>query len=217
MRSSLRLAAGLFIASSIVSCQKSTELDPAVFEMDLESKAVKKNLQVGMEYQGGIIFYLDETGKHGLIAAKEDLGPAPWGCYGTSFFDALMMADTKTANKILLAGCKEPGTAVRLCAKYEVREKGKNGRVYKDWYMAGFREYGMIISALKRNANMCGVGYWTFMEMKGWQAGTVDPSKYVFGFSPSCTSPENPIFSYGFFGMPHAKNAKLYARPIRDF
>jgi hypothetical protein len=31
------------------------------------------NLQIGDEYQGGIIFYLDATGCHGLIAAKEDI------------------------------------------------------------------------------------------------------------------------------------------------
>ena len=31
-----------------------------------------KVLAIGLPYQGGIIAYIDETGKHGLIAAKED-------------------------------------------------------------------------------------------------------------------------------------------------
>lgn len=36
-------------------------------------------LQIGDAYQGGIIFYLDETGQHGLIAAKKDItGEADW-------------------------------------------------------------------------------------------------------------------------------------------
>ena len=38
-----------------------------------------QHLQLGDEYQGGIIFYLDETNTHGLIASKQDLsGEADW-------------------------------------------------------------------------------------------------------------------------------------------
>ena len=32
--------------------------------------------------QGGIVFYVDETGQHGLVAAMEDLGQFEWGCFG---------------------------------------------------------------------------------------------------------------------------------------
>ena len=35
-------------------------------------KSDKVKLKIGQLHQGGIIFYLDETGKHGLIAAPED-------------------------------------------------------------------------------------------------------------------------------------------------
>jgi hypothetical protein len=36
-------------------------------------------LKPGDEYQGGIIFWLDETKEHGLIASKQDLsGEADW-------------------------------------------------------------------------------------------------------------------------------------------
>jgi hypothetical protein len=38
--------------------------------------------QVGDFAQGGIVFYVDETGKHGLVAALEDLGQFEWGCFG---------------------------------------------------------------------------------------------------------------------------------------
>ena len=36
---------------------------------------------IGMEAQGGIVFYIDETGEHGLVANIEDLGQFEWGCY----------------------------------------------------------------------------------------------------------------------------------------
>ena len=36
-----------------------------------------------MEAEGGIVFYVDETGQHGLVAAMENLeGIYEWGCFG---------------------------------------------------------------------------------------------------------------------------------------
>lgn len=38
-----------------------------------------QQLQIGNELQGGIVFYLDETGEHGLVASLKDLsGEADW-------------------------------------------------------------------------------------------------------------------------------------------
>ena len=48
--------------------------------------------------EGGYLFYIDETGQHGLVAALEDLTEGAgepdqygfsgyeWGCYGTSIY-----------------------------------------------------------------------------------------------------------------------------------
>ncbi len=44
--------------------------------------AKKEELKIGQTYQGGIIFYLDASGDHGLIAAPADQGVTSWGCYG---------------------------------------------------------------------------------------------------------------------------------------
>ena len=39
---------------------------------------------IGQNYGGGIIFYVDGTGQHGLIAAPYDQSSgALWGCNGT--------------------------------------------------------------------------------------------------------------------------------------
>ena len=37
--------------------------------------------QIGEEFLGGILFYIDESGYHGLIAAFEDIGRYEFGCY----------------------------------------------------------------------------------------------------------------------------------------
>jgi hypothetical protein len=211
---------GILFLTSIISCEKSTEADLEALTMELEScKPDKKKLHVGMEYQGGIIFYLDETGKHGLIAAKENVGPAPWGCYGQYIpeLDVYPM-DSKTATKILLQNCKEPGIAARLCARYEVREKGKNGRIYKDWYMAGINELSMIMSALGRGSNMCSHGYWDpKIQLTSFQAIPMDPAKQSMVFSLTCGETADGKFYYAFFNGPLSKNKLVYARPIRDF
>lgn len=41
-----------------------------------QSKKDASNLNIGKQYQGGIIFWLDETGQHGLIAALADQSKA---------------------------------------------------------------------------------------------------------------------------------------------
>jgi hypothetical protein len=69
------------------SCQKSELTDPQNYLNEENSKKSssainRKNLSIGDYYQGGIIFYIDETGKHGLIVSTSDLGAAPWGCPG---------------------------------------------------------------------------------------------------------------------------------------
>ena len=35
--------------------------------------AVSSAISIGEQYQGGIVFYVDGTGQHGLVAAKEDM------------------------------------------------------------------------------------------------------------------------------------------------
>ena len=38
--------------------------------------------EIGDIIQGGMLFYIDETGEHGLVVAIEDLGQYEWGCLG---------------------------------------------------------------------------------------------------------------------------------------
>ncbi len=218
MKTQLTRLAGVLFLFSMISCEKSTDVDVDALTMELEScKPDKKKLKVGMEYQGGIIFYLDETGRHGLIAAKEDVGPAPWGCYGTSIPEVSSAPDSKTASKILLANCKEPGIAARLCAKYEVREKGENRRVYKDWYMAGTNELSSIMKAIGSNSNMCGKSYWILGEISSWQGDSRNPANWSLKLSMYCQTNPDGSFLWTYYPNAARKNATGYARPIRDF
>ena len=52
-------------------------------------------LTLGQEYQGGKIYYIDESREHGLIAYMEDLGPASWdgAIQGAEDFEANGFSD----------------------------------------------------------------------------------------------------------------------------
>ena len=85
---------------------------------------------IGQSYGGGIIFYLDGSGVHGLIAATIDqtVG-ASWGCSGTLIGGTSTSIGTGQANTTtILASCSEAGKAAWIC-----NELVLNG--YDDWYL----------------------------------------------------------------------------------
>ena len=63
---------------------------------------------LGMEAEGGIVFYIDESGQHGLVAATEDIGPFAWGCQEINISNANeQLIGTGLQNKLLEAMAME--------------------------------------------------------------------------------------------------------------
>ena len=119
---------------------------------------------VGMEAEGGIVFYIDETGEHGLVAASEDLGEYQWGCYGTEISGADGTAiGTGYQNTLdIVAGCSESSAASEALA-YE-----SGG--YSDWYLPStdeLVEMYITIGQGSENGNIGGFSnnvYWSSSE-----------------------------------------------------
>jgi hypothetical protein len=108
-------------------------------------------LQIGDAYAGGIIFYLDASGEHGLVAATNDQSSgAPWGCFGTLIGGTSSSVGSGQANTTaILGGCAEAGIAARICDNYSVTV---GGIVYDDWFLPSKDELNLMYVNLHQSA-----------------------------------------------------------------
>jgi hypothetical protein len=74
---------------------------------------------IGQNYGGGVVFYIDGTGKHGLISATSDQSTsAEWGCFGTYVVGAGGHAigdGQPNTTAIVNNGCASPASAAKVC------------------------------------------------------------------------------------------------------
>ena len=163
------------------SCQKSELTDPQNYLNEENSKKSssainRKNLSIGDYYQGGIIFYIDETGKHGLIVSTSDLGAAPWGCPGVLVDGTEWELGSGSSNtKTILRNCNQEGTAANIVADLIVRDdasgnKNGNGKKYADWYLPSIDELYTLLLMVHESTDPVLInlfptgGYWTSVE-----------------------------------------------------
>ena len=126
-------------------------------------------LAIGDSYQGGIIFWLDATGQHGLIAATANQNTGiHWyngtfrytgtngdglyaGAMNTAMIIATQMADNQTGN-----------FAAKVCADYSVTV---GGVTYGDWYLPSKYELNLLFLQ-KTAVGGFGAnnGYWSSSE-----------------------------------------------------
>ena len=125
-------------------------------------------LTIGQSYQGGIIFWLDATGQHGLIAATTDQSSAmQWyngtcrytgttgdglyaGAMNTSMIVATQMADNQTGN-----------FAAKVCADYSVTVSGVT---YGDWYLPSKYELNLLYLQKVAVGGFASAYYWSSTE-----------------------------------------------------
>lgn len=117
----------------------------------------------GATYQGGLVFYIDGTGQHGLVCAQTDQSAnAIWGCNGTLITGADGTSiGTGNQNTIdIITGCSTAGTAARIC-----HDLSLNG--YSDWFLPSRDELGLMYTNLYQNGFggfTNNVHYWSSSE-----------------------------------------------------
>lgn len=127
---------------SLIKCPGGSEVttEPAIkkYVDDNVGSGGAMNYSIGDFAQGGIVFWLDETGQHGLVCAKEDQNThIRWhaGTKGSTQAkgDGPFAGEAKTA--IIIAAHVAIGDdgqpyAARICNELQISEGGKT---YGDW------------------------------------------------------------------------------------
>ena len=154
----------------------------------------KTSIAIGQNYQGGVVFYLDNTGEHGLVVAAQDEDSAAWGCPGTLITGADgTIIGTGAQNTTNIVGqCPSPGvlTAAGICDTL-------NLNAYSDWFLPSYLELQQLYQQRRAVGGTFSAIYWTSSQDDANNA-------YAINFT---VLNEGPI----------AKNTVAHVRAIRAF
>ena len=113
----------------------------------------------GQNYGGGIIFYIDETGVHGLISALTDQNTgAIWCTLGVAVgtFSAIGTGQINTT--AIVNTCNQPNTAAIICENLIL-----NG--YSDWYLPSKDELYQLFIQRDVIGSFSNTVYWSSTEV----------------------------------------------------
>lgn len=147
-----------------ISCTQES-IDSAI-PTSSPAESVEKSLpqsnefSIGQRYGGGIIFWIDGTGQHGLIAAPKDQGFTWWGdrAYLTTGATgtAVGTGSTNTMQIIAVQGTQYTYAAL-LCANY-------TGRGYDDWFLPSKDELFLLYQQKSVVGGFIRGSYWSSSE-----------------------------------------------------
>ncbi len=120
-------------------------------------------IKIGQSYAGGIIFYVDNTGEHGLVASPNDLTVStPWENGNYKSITTLFVTDTAVGSgqlntTYIISKLGTPtGYAAYLCKDYSI-----NG--FSDWFLPSRNELLLIKKNLQDKGliSFTAAGYWS--------------------------------------------------------
>lgn len=166
---------------------------------------------VGDFIHGGIVFYVDETGEHGLVCTKTDQSTnAHWsmgiyggiGAYKVGLYEGMenTIAAVETESS--------PTTAPNVCYNLEITE---GGITYSDWYLPSKDELSLIsqnhavisTTATANDGDVLSLGYYMSSTEDEEAAGAYVWVQY-------CRDNNSNIYSI-------YKNKPAYVRAVRRF
>ena len=159
----MKLFFGLILVMiAFTSCKKGGCTDYDALNYDTEAKVDDNSCYyywIGQNYQGGKIFYIDRSKKHGMIAADFDLTNSKWGCSGDSIeFSGINETSVGkgSPNSQIIADQCGYETAAGRCLLLDTLG-------YDDWYLPSLEEMRGVSENLGKlgQANLKSGYYWT--------------------------------------------------------
>ena len=154
-------------------------------------------LYIGKHFAGGIIFYLDASGNHGMVCAEADQGSAPWGCFGTQINTSTAFGSGEQNTAILVASCNDENTAANICNDLELNS-------YTDWFLPSLDELRLI----HNNLTLSGLGDFNIYYIYSSSSNKNDNEAYTYW------NQGDNIFYYWHYTW---KNNSLRIRAVRNF
>jgi hypothetical protein len=183
--------------------------DKLAMHANLNLNSYLFNYEVGDFEHGGIVFYIDDSGQHGLVCTKEDYGTGvKWGNRkkvrrNERFSEDMSTTTTIFNEKSVRRDSIGEDHAMQICEKLKVIEGGKT---YKDWYLPSKEELNMMyLDAVKIDSTALANGGSPFAKTYYWSATEVD-----------YTSAWVQYFENGNQAQ-HFKNYRYNARAVRAF
>ena len=129
---------------------------------------------VGESYGGGIVFYVYDNGRHGLIAATSDQDPEIQWYNGSKRYtnttgDGIGAGEMNTTLIIALQTNDNPMStfAAKVCADYSVTA---NGASYGDWYLPSKFELALLFTNKDNVGDFTSGYYWSSTEFSSISA-----------------------------------------------
>jgi len=127
-----------FILCFAIGCGNSADEDNDIGGGNDGSEIPIEDLHVGQACQGGIIAYIDETGKHGLIAAPKDQSAGiPWGGNFVTGARGTAIGTGKSNTEKIIQMQGTWSCAAKLCDDLVL-----NG--YDDWFLPSKDELNVL-------------------------------------------------------------------------
>lgn len=180
----------------IAGCTKTTPIISETTTAGNTSSGAAQSITftIGQEYGGGIIFYLDSSRQHGLIAAKTDLDTtAAWynGTYYTTKARGIAPGTGAINTWKIIHSYGETGNYAALaCHNY-------HGGGYNDWFLPSKNELNLMYKRKDIIGGFVTGYYWSSTE-----------SDFKYAWSQ--------YFGFGYQGL-NDKKYSFFVRPVRAF
>jgi|GEM_PF-1079374 len=135
---------------------------------------------IGQSFGGGVIFYIDSTAQHGLIAAPFDqLSGVSWGCYGINISGAAGTAIGAGSNntQFIMNDCSENDFAASICFNLQL-----NG--FNDWYLPSKDELNLLFLQRFVVGNFQNSFYWSSSQnsaIEAWEQNFFSGLQLTYG------------------------------------
>jgi hypothetical protein len=165
---------------------------------------------IGESFAGGVIFYLDESGQHGMVRSMENIGPFLYGCGDIDSHSETSFGSGSQNTANMIGSCSGVNSAASEVLNYSV-----NG--FSDWFLPSKDELELVF----QNTILTGISVridGLYMTSSQWFGGFYG---YMYG---GCW--ELPSYSYtytanGVWGI-YGKGSPTYSDagyliPVRIF